>query len=153
AVLLGVMLMKLILPPAPRPAASAIPEEPPDETLRVTHPDGFSIVRPRNWKGKVLGKGPDPQYPAIQLSLSEGRAAKGVARLDVLQLREEPKFGDQAPHIQFQGRPARLTAERQPAVPLDSPGELTASIAFERDGAWWLITYYLFRDRDSVPEM
>lgn len=135
----------------PRTTASAIPEEQPSEAYRVFHPSDFSIVRPLYWESRLAWDINNTNVGGIELLSPVGQ--KPDARLVIAKLAEEPKLRGPIRAIQFQGQPARMTVERRAAEMMEHPGQLTVEIAFQRDGSWWLLRYFLFREQEMVPDM
>ncbi|WP_406694920.1 hypothetical protein V5E97_28150 [Singulisphaera sp. Ch08] len=126
-------------------ATSGIPAERPDESRRIFHPAGFSIVRPELWKSEVVSNRNPPDEGSIKLR-SPFNVRPG-ASLDVVKLASEPALHGHAEEIRFQGQPARLTRKN-----LEDPGHFTVELTFSRDASFWLLRYQLHHDQHAIPE-
>lgn len=83
---------------------------PPDESLRMRHPDGYSIVGPKDWVGTILQTGNKVKRPMLKFVPDEN---VGVQPSLLVSKDERPyelpggkKVRENARTIQFQGQPA-----------------------------------------------
>lgn len=135
----------------PNALAGGIPVEPPREEYRVFHPSGFSIIRPSAWDSKTgVGSGVGE---ADGVKLASPHQRKPQAVMFIIKYTVKPEIGvrGRVREIQFQGRPALMAVEHRPAEFMEHPGRLTAEIAFEREDAWFLIRYFIFREEKDMP--
>lgn len=83
--------------------------DPPDESRRVRHPDGYSFVAPKDWAGSVLQAG-KIKYPMLKFVPETNVGVQPsllVSRNDKpYELPGGKEVRDSARPIQFQGQPA-----------------------------------------------
>ena len=132
------------------PQGQNIPTEQPDESRRLHHPDGFSIVMPPNWEtppwalrsGESLTMWPRKPYPS-----------KGGTSINVFRLQRPPDFESLSTTI-FQGQPAYEHKAVLHNWQLDDQYDLSEyALTFERFGSWYRIIYQFGAIRGEVPEM
>lgn len=135
-----------------RPTPLWIPTNPPDETHRVTHPDGYSIVIDPHWKtdfnnvrsvyphdgrGDLLFRSSLAVYPLQDL----GTATHPWPFFAITRYSGRPDVAETMRPTEFQGRPAFehfLPAARKP--PLQSGYELI----FQREDSWFHIAWFKY---------
>lgn len=149
-VILGTFVYRVVQHALAPGARSGIPVERPNETRRVVHPAGFSIIRPEYWTAEIV-TAPDGQGEIILWSPADTQPS---ARLSIVKLgaNGDPSLPGKIKEIIFQGRPARMSLTHHKEVSLEFPAQLTAKLVFSRDDANWLFRYDLFLDRHSIPK-
>ena len=136
-----------------KPLGRQIPTEPLDEANRVVHPQGFSIILPPGWESRTLGTPPWDAgvILAHPRQLFPGRSGAGIALMSYGK-RELIDLSESRP-AWFQGKPAFERISTRPGVFLDSPPQFHYSLAFQRAGAWYELTYSLASDRTAIPQI
>ena len=116
----------------------------PDESRRVRHPAGFSIVHPQGWGGSLTYAGgavPDG------IRLAPERVTGRQTSITVARLARAPKLADSAKQVTFQDKPAWAT-------PTQLKRDALYRLDFERGDAWYAITVSapveLKWDRDPI---
>lgn len=132
------------------PQGQNVPLEPPDESRRLFHPDGFSIVMPPNWEtppwalrsGETLTMWPRKPFPS-----------RGGTSINVFQLKAPPKLDGRSETI-FQNKPAFENRAVLHDWQLDDPYDLSEyGLVFERGGSSYRIIYQFGAIHEEVPEM
>jgi len=80
-----------------------------------------------------------------------GKEPKAILHLE--KQTEEPRLQGRVREIRFQGWPARMGTGVRPAEWLEHPGQLTTEIAFQHEGSWWILRYFLFQEQGSVSDI
>jgi hypothetical protein len=130
------------------PSGDPIPEEPPDESNRIQHPAGFSVVVPPNWDASDRGS-------LILTPKSPGRYARRSRALLVISpigRDRPPELESMAPSV-FQGQVAyeRMKVVRKDTF--DDPPLSEYQLYLQRDGNWYLVTYSIAEVRTTLPAM
>ncbi|MCA9095006.1 MAG: hypothetical protein KDA68_16080 [Planctomycetaceae bacterium] len=135
-----------------RPTPLWIPTTPPDETRRVTHPDGYSIVIDSTWRTDLKNDLSIGQRNSLRIyrsslsvypveNLGSGRFLHLWPFFSVSRYSERPYIADTMQSVEFQGSPAFeqfLPVDRKP--PLQCGYELI----FQRDDSWFRIAWYKY---------
>lgn len=101
----------------------------PDESRRLRHPAGFSIVYPQGWGGTVgYAQGAAPN----SIRLAPERVTGRQTSIAVTRSTRAPKLADTAKATTFQDRPAWATMTQ-------FKRDATYRVDFERDGAWYAV--------------
>lgn len=130
------------------PSGDPIPKQQPNESNRIRHPAGFSIVVPPNWVSRVNGS-------IFMAPVSSGRYARrskaliNVANLGhdrpsgLESLRQTTSFGQEA----YEG----MKVVRSWTI---DDGAWSEYELFLRHGAdWYLVTYGIAEERTTLPDM
>ncbi|QDV41089.1 hypothetical protein Enr13x_09270 [Stieleria neptunia] len=131
-----------------------IPSEPPRESNRIVHPNGFSIINPNNWKSKLILASDPYMPPTIAISPRSTRVTRryGVS-LSVTQLPEDRVDIEGFRHSEFQGQPAHEHITTRDGSFMDDPPAMSYTLCFQREGIWFEIRYSIFDSYDDLPDM
>ena len=131
-----------------------IPSAPPRESNRIFHPNGFSIINPKNWKSKLILASDPYMPPTIAISPQSTRVTRRYgASLSVTQLPEDRVDLEGYRHSEFQGQPAHERATTRDGSFMDDPPAMSYALCFQRDGIWFEIRYSIFDSYDDLPDM
>ncbi len=147
---LNLLLLSPILtsPNLGKPRGQGVPTERPDESNRVLHPLGFSIIVPPHWE-VTLREG--PELFASPRELLPGRYIAGItlARYGKMKPSQEDESDFHA--VRFQGQPA---FERTKVVLTRRSRRILAhNLIFQRGGEWYSLEYQLPGNRESLPQI
>jgi hypothetical protein len=132
-----------------RPLGRIIPDELPQETRRVRHPGGFSLVYPRDWDVRTsnvstdmvsIGGSPRVLLPARRVG------GMGVFRFRDMDLSEVTKHRK----VQFQGEDAYEEIWTKEGNWDDPPG-FSYTLYFRRAGVWYQIGFSAPLDLERPP--
>jgi hypothetical protein len=137
-----------------KPLGRAIPSAPPDETNRVVHSQGFSIVLPPNWEPQIIGARSVSMPWEIYALPRQLIPARGSGGISVIKYdRGEPFDVSGYQSTLFQGMPAHERISTQPGVFLDSPPRFHYALAFQRAGCWYELNYSLASEPRALPRI
>jgi hypothetical protein len=131
-----------------------IPSEPPSESNRIVHPNGFSIINPENWKSKLVLASDPYLPPTIAISPSSTRVTRRYgASLSVKQLPNDRVDLEGFQESEFQGQPAHERVATRDGSFMDDPPAMSYALCFQRDGDWFEIRYSIYDAYDDLPDM
>lgn len=131
-----------------------IPSEPPHESNRIGHPNGFSIVNPNNWKSKLISTSDPFMPPTIAISPQSTRVMRRYgASLSVTQLPDDRVDVEGFRKAEFQGQPAYQRVATRDGTLMDDPPAMSYTLCFQREGDWFEIRYSIFDSYDDLPDM
>lgn len=124
------------------------PARPPDESMRVWHPEGFSVICPEHWLLRIQRGAPGLLLPEIVLSSPRQSLFWQTTRLP-----NRPVIDAGFRSFRFQGRNAWMKQSVVPGVALDRPREMRTHIVFQRGNAWYAIVLAIYGDYEEIPRM
>jgi hypothetical protein len=145
----GIALGMVLVPSGPHDPP--IPADLPDESNRVRHPQGFSIVLPRNWN--VVADDFDHSTASIIGTPRMSIPVRAPVGISVIRLGpDEPDLSTGFHPVEFQGMPA---LERQAVRPISSEHgpQFTYDLVFRREGCWYRVGYDHPGQIQSLPDV
>lgn len=131
----------------------AIPTAAPKESLRVLHPDGFSVVSPAGWDVNIsVGDGKLTHSTILLRSCSDRRRRVGGCIWETVRLPERPNLTPELTETEFLGSKAWAKSIQTAGLALERPPEFRMLMFFEKGGAWYAMQYTLFDNVDAVPK-
>jgi hypothetical protein len=128
-----------------------IPTAPPDESNRVIHPDGFSIVLPPDWEVRLSSFA-----PAINSWPRRTLPSRHSAGITIMRVAESQKGDSHVPPnaagITFLGEAAFASLELKDGSWPDDPDRSSFRIDFEHKGHWYWISYHIAEKRSELPK-
>lgn len=157
AVIGGLIAVTAFLYPAVRAARDAslfpngpygelIPSDLPQESMRIRHPSGFSIVPPPNWE--IFDRG-------IVVEIAARHRGGGTRLRSFIAISQSDTAGVTLANwkkITFHGYVAyehKMHVDREDSF--DDPAFSSYSLLVDVSGKWWLIQFGLAKERDSLP--
>jgi hypothetical protein len=136
-----------------KPLGRGVPIELPDEANRVVHPQGFSIILPPNWDATILSAASAPAGRILaaprQLLPARWHASLTLSNYGKRTAIDLPEHRP----VWFQGMPAFEGISTRPGVFLERPPHFHYSLAFQRAGAWYELTYSLSSEQTTIPQI
>jgi hypothetical protein len=136
-----------------KPHGRAIPDQPPDEANRVVNPQGFSIVFPPNWETHVEDSKEFPVISANPRTVIPSRWEDAALAVERWPEDRPPDLADFKPTV-FQGKAAYERISTHPGTgdfPDRRPPRFIDLLAFQRNGAWYRLIYWVTDDRKTRP--
>lgn len=135
------------LPKSTGPHGEIFPTSTPDETNRVFHSQGFSIVAPENWDQLHFGESGVPAYLQIVARGTPGSRHKSMITITRLgENFDESKVANCVP-TEFQSQPAleccRITEQNGTRSEYD--------LYFKRNQIWWNINFLVADEMKVLP--
>lgn len=131
-----------------------IPSELPNEANRIVHPNGFSIINPKDWKSKLVLASDPYMPPTIAISPRSTRVTRRYgASLSVTQVPDDRIDLEGFRKSEFQDQPAHERVSTRDGSFMDDPPAMSYTLCFQRDGAWFEIRYSIFDSYDGLPDM
>jgi|ERR1051325_5552005 hypothetical protein len=135
-----------------RYGAPWLPKESPQESRRVTHPKGFSIIPPPGWVVKIADSGKEDLY-GFSIAMTPGsKGLRYAPGIHVKTLESTPNLSE-FHEITFSGMKAY---ERTVPVGNAERPCLRHELVVTHNAQWYEVGYYAERFRDNsleVPEM
>ena len=122
-----------------------VPREPPAEAHRVVHPDGFSLVFPRNWSVEASDAHALTSSPKARGSSRGTPAQIYLARLGP----RRPADAADWHRTTFQGEPALAEVHSQ----VSGSPRFERTLFFQRGSDWYLLRYVVGEVRQTLPWM
>lgn len=131
------------------PHGEVYPTAPPDESNRVTHRTGLSIVAPVNWDQMREGA----QAPHLQIAArgTPGRRLKSVISIWRCDPPPEPHTLNRCQLVQFQGAQAYEICQVEREDTFDDPASSRYDLYLQRDGGWWQVSFLVADRMTSLP--
>ncbi len=136
------------------PAGKMIPTELPNESNRIVHSTGLSIIAPVNW----VYRDRNPAEPYIRIFPRVSRGRRDIANITV-RLIGVPDTQYINTYIYtcnktiFRGYPAFEKMEiRREKVFLDDPGNSLFTLYINHDGVWWFVEFSVADEMTELPK-
>ncbi len=126
-----------------------IPHSRPNESNRIFHPKGFSIIKPPKWTKHIMSSD-EPHIQTISL-YPEGRQPKHSPGISVGLLEHKPESLGSYTETTFQGAPAFHKV--YPGLSHETKAYVEFSLLFERSGHWFGIHYAKPDDSSKPPSL